>query len=163
MLPSDVMATIDFNPAADRLRIIGTDGTNLRANVEDGKVTKDGQLKFAEADQMKGQTPKVVAGAYTNSMKGAKETVLYDVDATGAILRQAPPNDGLLNTVGMLGMGAEKAAFDILSDGNGGNSAWLMSGNTLYKVDLQSGKGTEAANIEGVTGTVRDIAIMPKM
>jgi hypothetical protein len=163
MLPSGVMATIDFNPAADRLRIIGTDGTNLRANVDDGKVTKDGQLKFAEADQMKGKTPKVVAGAYTNSMKGAKETTLYDVDSTGAILRQAPPNDGVLNTVGMLGMSADKAAFDILSDGNGGNSAWLMAGNTLYKVDLQSGKGTEAAKIEGVTGTVRDIAIIPKM
>ena len=163
MLPNGVMATIDFNPAADRLRIIGSDGTNLRANVDDGKVTKDGMLKFADADQMKGKTPKVVAGAYTNSMKGAKETALFDIDATGAVLKQAPPNDGVLNTVGMMGMASETVAFDIASDGQGGNSAWAMVGSKLYKVDLVSGKGTESGAIQGVSGTVRDIAILPKM
>ena len=162
-LPAGVMATVDFNPVADRLRIIGSDGTNLRANVDDGKVTKDGQLKFADADTMKGKTPKVVAGAYTNSMKGAKETALFDVDATGALLKQAPPNDGVLNTVGMLGMSGEAVSFDIMSDGAGGNSAWAMSGDTLYSVDLATGKGTMAAKITGVSGTVRDIAILPKM
>jgi len=42
-----------------------------------------------------------VAGAYTNSMKGAKETVLYDIDGTiGGLLKQAPPNDGILGAVG---------------------------------------------------------------
>ncbi|WP_163831669.1 DUF4394 domain-containing protein, partial [Proteus mirabilis] len=66
MLPAGVVATVDFNPVADRLRVIGSDGTNLRANVDDGKVTKDGGLKFAETDGMKGKIPKVVAGAYTN-------------------------------------------------------------------------------------------------
>ena len=162
-LPAGVMATVDFNPVADRLRIIGSDGTNLRANVDDGKVTKDGALKFADADAMKGKMPKVVAGAYTNSMKGAKETVLFDLDASGALLRQAPPNDGVLNTVGMLGMASENVAFDILSDGQGGNSAWAMVGTKLYSVDLATGKGSEVATIEGVTGTVRDIAILPKM
>jgi hypothetical protein len=162
MLPAGVTATVDFNPAADRLRIIGSDGTNLRANVDDGKVTKDGQLKFADGDMHKGKTPKIVAGAYTNSMKGAKETALFDIDATGALVKQAPPNDGVLNSVGMLGMTAENAAFDIVSDGNGGNEAWLMSGDTLYKVDLASGKGTQVTKITGVSGAVRDIAAMPK-
>lgn len=161
MLPSGVMATVDFNPVADRLRIIGSDGTNLRANVDDGKVTKDGDLKFAEADTMKGKTAKVVAGAYTNSMKGAKETTLFDIDASGALLKQAPPNDGVLNTVGMLGVTAEAAAFDITTDAGGKSDGWLMAGNTLYKVDLGTGKGTEIAKIEGVSGTVRDIAALP--
>lgn len=160
MLAPGVMATVDFNPAADRLRIIGSDGTNLRANVDDGKVTKDGMLRFADADQMKGQTAKVTAGAYTNSMKGAKETVLYDIDASGALLRQAPPNDGVLNTIGMLGMKAERVAFDIAPEAGGGNQAWLMAGATLYRVDLQSGKATEAGRVEGAT-EVRDIAILP--
>jgi hypothetical protein len=163
MLPADAMATIDFNPAADRLRIIGSDGTNLRANVDDGKVTKDGQLKFADGDMHKGKAPKIVAGAYTNSVKGAKETTLYDIDATGAVVRQVPPNDGVLNSIGMLGMSAENAAFDIVADGNGGNEGWLMAGDTLYKVDLSTGKGTSVAKIAGVSGAVRDIAAMPKM
>lgn len=163
MLGAGITATVDFNPVADRLRIIGSDGTNLRANVDDGKVTKDGQLKFADADTMKGKTPKIVAGAYTNSMKGAKETALFDIDASGALLKQAPPNDGVLNTVGMLGMSGEVVSFDIMSDGKGGNSAWAMSGDTLYSIDLATGKGTVAAKIAGVTGPVRDIAILPKM
>ena len=162
MLPAGVSATVDFNPVADRLRVIGSDGTNLRVNVDDGKATKDGTLKFAESDTMKGKTPKVMAGAYTNSMKGAKETVLYDIDATGALLKQAPPNDGVLNTVGMLGMAGDKVAFDIASDGTT-NAAWAMAGDTLYSVDLASGKATMAAKIAGVSGTVRDIAVMPKM
>jgi hypothetical protein len=161
MLPADVMATIDFNPVADRLRIIGSDGTNLRANVDDGKVTKDGQLKFADADMHKGKTPKVVAGAYTNSVKGAKETVLYDIDATGVMVKQTPPNDGILNSVGMLGAAAGNFAFDIVSS-DGANEGWLMSGDMLYKVDLASGKASPVGAISGVSGTVRDIAAMPK-
>ena len=79
------------------------------------------------------------------------------------MVKQAPPNDGVLNTVGALGMTAEAAAFDILSDGNGGNTGWLMAGDTLYRVDLGTGKGTEAAKIAGVSGTVRDIAVLPRM
>jgi hypothetical protein len=160
-LAPGTMATIDFNPVADRLRIIDSDGMNLRANVDDGKVTKDGQLKFAEADMHKGKMPKVVAGAYTNSMKGAKETTLYDIEAGGVLVKQAPPNDGVLNSVGMLGLEAGAVAFDIVA-GDASNEGWLMSGKTLYKVDLATGKATEAATISGVDGTVRDIAAMPK-
>ncbi len=164
MLGAGVTGTVDFNPVADRMRVIGSDGMNLRANVDDGKVTTDGALKYAETDMHKGEKPNIVAGAYTNSFKGSKETVLYDIDATiGGLIKQAPPNDGVLNAVGKLGMKADKVAFDISSDGKGGNEAWLMAGDTLYSVDLASGKATEAAKIGGVTGTVRDIAILPAM
>ncbi|MET0427529.1 MAG: DUF4394 domain-containing protein, partial [Microvirga sp.] len=89
MLPADAMATVDFNPVADRLRVIGSNGMNLRANVDDGKVTQDGMLKYADADMHKGKAPRVVAGAYTNAMKGAKETALYNVDAAGILVKQA--------------------------------------------------------------------------
>ncbi len=163
-LPSGGMMTVDFNPAADRLRVIGSDGMNLRINVDDGKVTKDGSHKFAETDMHKGEKPNIVAGAYTNSVKGTKETALYNIDATiGGLIKQAPPNDGTLNAVGKLGVKVDTVAFDIWSDGNGKNDAWLMSGGTLYSVDLASGKATEAAKISGVSGTVRDIAILPAM
>ena len=163
MLPAGATATVDFNPVADRLRVIGSEGTSLRANVDDGKVTKDGSLKFADSDTMKGKTPKVVAGAYTNSMKGAKETVLYDIDASGALLRQAPPNDGILNTIGMIGVPVETAAFDITTDAAGKSQGWLMSGDTLHSVDLATGKATVVAKIAGAAGPVRDIAALPAM
>ena len=164
MLPRWRLATVDFNPAADRLRLMGNDGTSLRVNVDDGKVTKDGNHKFADADMHKGEKPNVVAGAYSNSVKGTKETALYNIDGTiGALVKQAPPNDGILNAIGKLGIKADTVAFDIWSDGQGKNDAWLMAGDTLYSVDLASGKATMAAKISGAKGVVRDIAILPAM
>ena len=164
MLAKGVMATVDFNPVADRLRVMGADGMNLRVNVDDGKVTKDGDHKFADSDMNKGAKPNIVAGAYTNSVKGAKETALFNIDGSADVLvKQAPPNDGVLGSIGKLGVKADKASFDIWSDGNGKNAAWMMLGDTLYSVDLASGKATEAAKISGVSGTVRDIAILPAM
>lgn len=163
MLPAGVTATIDFNPVADRLRLIGSDGTNLRANVDDGSVTTDGMLKFADSDMHKGETANVVAAAYTNSMKGAKETALYDIDATiGGLLKQAPPNDGILNAVGKLGFKVSgPVAFDILSDGTGNNMAWLLSDGALHSVDLMSGKATASGKVTGAPGAITDIAIWP--
>lgn len=164
MLKPGTWATVDFNPAADRLRIVGADGTNLRANVDDGKVMTDGTLKYAESDAAKGKTPKVAAGAYTNSVKGAKETALFNIDlAAASLVKQAPPNDGVLNTVGALGQSPAMAAFDIWSDGNGTNDAWLMTAGGLHKVDLATGKAGAAVKIQGATADIRDIAILPGM
>lgn len=84
MLSAGAMATVDFNPAADRLRVIGSDGTNLRVNVDDGKTTVDGKLKFAETDMHKGEPPMIVAGAYTNSVKGTKEILRPPNRASGS-------------------------------------------------------------------------------
>jgi hypothetical protein len=160
MLAKGVVATVDFNPVADRLRVMGSDGMSLRANVDDGKVTKDGDHKYAEADMHKGEKPNVIAGAYTNSVKGTKETALFNIDGTiGALVKQAPPNDGILGAVGKLGITPSAVALDIWSDGTK-NEAWLMADGTLYSVDLATGKATEAAKIAGVTGKVTDIAII---
>ena len=157
--------SVDFNPVADRMRIIGADGTSLRVNVEDGKTTVDGSLKYADADASKGKTPKAVAAAYSNSVAGSKETALYDIDATaGALVKQAPPNDGILNTIGSLGMKVDgPIGFDIVADGSGGNQGWLMVGSSLYSLDLASGKATMAAKISGIKGKLQDIAVMPAM
>ncbi|MBN9020855.1 MAG: DUF4394 domain-containing protein [Rhizobiales bacterium] len=162
MLADGVAATVDFNPVADRLRVIGSDGTNLRANVEDGKVTEDGRLAYAEGDAHAGTAPRVVAGAYTNAYAGTEETVLYDIDeATGALLRQAPPNDGILNTIAVLAPAAEITAFDIESDGAGGNRAWVVVGSALHGLDLATGAVGDAMAIDGLEAPVRDIAVLP--
>ncbi len=161
-LPDGVVATVDFNPAADRLRVMGSDGTNLRVNVDDGAVVTDGTLAFAETDMHKGEAPMIIAGAYTNSVAGTKETALYDIDGTiGALVKQAPPNDGVLNAVGKLGIMPKTVAFDIVADSNGGNTAWMVADGRLYTVDLASGVATEAGALEGVESNVRDIAVMP--
>lgn len=162
MLSPGNVAIVDFNPVADRLRVMGSDGTNLRANVDDGKVVTDGKLKFAATDMHKDEAPMIVAGAYTNSVKGAKETALYDIDArTMALVKQAPPNDGILNSVGKIGVKADAHALDIVTTGAGAHEAWLMAGGTLYSLDLATGKTMAVGTIAGVDGKVHDIAILP--
>jgi Domain of unknown function (DUF4394) len=164
-LPKDATFSVDFNPVADRLRILSSTGMSLRVNVEDGKAAVDGSLKYAEADANKGKQPKVIAGAYSNSVAGTKETALYDIDAAaGAFVRQAPPNDGILNTIGKLGtMINGNVAFDIWSDGKGGNTGWLLAGDTLYMVDIATGATTSTGKVAGLKGKIGDIAILPAM
>ncbi len=159
-LPAGITVTVDFNPVVDRMRILGSDGTNLRVNVDDGKALVDGPLKFAETDMHKGEKPNVVAGAYSNAFKGAKEAQLYDIDATiSALLRQAPPNDGVLNAVGKLGFTLSgPVAFNIVSDGDGKNTGWLANGGMLYTVDLTTGMAKKIGAIGGIKGKISDIA-----
>ena len=160
MLTKGIKGVVDFNPVADRMRIIGTDGTSLRANVDDGKVVVDGKLKFKEGDLNAAKPVMVVAGAYSNSLKGTKETNLYDIDLSGIYSRQAPPNDGILNTLGTTGLDGKSVAFDITSDANGGNMGWLVSGSTAYSLDIATGKITKAGMIRNLKGDVRDIAVL---
>jgi hypothetical protein len=161
-IPEGVDAIVDFNPMADRLRFMGTDGTNLRANVDDGSVTVDGSLAFDGADMHAGETPDIVAAAYTNSFGTPEATAMYDIDATiVALIQQTSPNDGVLGAIGELGIdGTDNYAFDIASDADLNNTAYLVAGSMLYTVDLESGAATEVGEIAGVDGSIRDIAIL---
>jgi hypothetical protein len=160
--PADASVSVDFNPVADKMRIIGSEGTNLRASVDDGKVTEDKPLSFAEADANAGQTPTVIAAGYTNAVKGAKETTLYDIDLErGGLFRQAPPNDGILSNVGMLGIDADSVSFDIATDTSGKSMGWLLAKGNLYALDLTSGKAIAGKKIAGLPSDVRDIAVLP--
>jgi Domain of unknown function (DUF4394) len=162
-LPAGAMIAIDFNPVADRMRIIASSGMSLRVNVEDGKATVDGALKYAETDPNKGKMPKVTAAAYSNSFAGTKETALYDIDASnGMLLKQAPPNDGIVSVIGALGVKVDgPIAFDVWSDGKGANVGWLLAGGTLHTVDLATGATKPIGAIAGAAGNITDIAILP--
>ena len=159
-LADGVSASVDFNPVADRLRVVGTDGTNLRANVDDGMVTVDGKLAYDAADMHAGEAPNIVAVAYTNSIGKPEKTAMYDVDATiGALIQQAPPNDGVLKAIGKFGVTGEGYALDISSTADLANTAYLVVGDTLHTVALDTGVATAVGKIEGAA--LRDIAILP--
>jgi hypothetical protein len=160
MLAPGVIATVDFNPAADRLRLLGSDGMSLRANVDDGKVVVDGRLKYADGDKAFGKTPRIVAGAYSNSVKGTKETALYDIDgALGTFLKQAPPNDGILVTMGEMGVKGDQIAFDISTAADGRNSGFALVAGRLYAVDIATGAAKALGSIAGLPDGVRDMAM----
>jgi hypothetical protein len=162
-LPKGATFSVDFNPVADRLRILSSAGLSLRVNVEDGKTIVDGQLKYADADANKGKQPKVIAGAYSNSFAGTKETALYDIDiANWTYVRQAPPNDGILNTLGQVTLETNgTVAFDVWSDGKGGNTGWLLTGGMLHMLDIANGATKPVGKITGLNGRITDIAVLP--
>ena len=163
MPPASASVTIDFNPAADRLRFMGSDGTNLRGDVDTGKFVQDGTLAFEKDDMHAAEKPNIVAAAYTNSFGKPEKTAMYDIDATiGALVHQTKPNDGSLKAIGKLGIAkANTYAFDIHTSADGKNTAWLAADNKLYSVALETGKASLIGEIAGVRGAIRDIAVLP--
>lgn len=151
---------VDFNPVADRLRVIAADGVSLRINVDTGATTVDKPLNFDPTDAAAGTKAAVAAGAYTNSAKGAKGTELFHVENnTAALVLQNPPNDGVLKTRGKLGLpSVTDVVMDIASDGEGKNTAYLITGGTLYTVDLATGTATMAGKIKDLSGILVDVA-----
>lgn len=162
-LPANSNITVDFNPVADRMRILASTGISLRVNVDDGKATVDGALKYADTDANKGKVPNVTAGGYSNSCAGTKETALYDIDiASNSLMKQAPPNDGIIATIGKLTEAPKGAiAFDVYSDCKGMSAGWLLHSGWLSSVDLATGKTTRIGAIKGLSGKVTDMAILP--
>ena len=68
----------------------------------------------------------------------------------------------MLNAVGKLRLPAERVAFDIQSDGMGGNSAWLVTGMDLHEADLGTSATTRVGSIAGLEMPLIDIAVMPE-
>jgi len=162
---TDAPVIVDFNPMADKLRYM-TGTTNHRVDVDTGAVTVDGSLAFEEKDMHAGEAPEIVAAAYINSFGKPEKTAMYDIDATiVAVIQQTSPNDGTLAAIGKLGIDApgDTYAFDIATDADMTNTAWLVNGGMLYSVDLESGKATGKGEITGAGGAIRDITILPAM
>lgn len=163
MLPEGVVTSVDFNPAADRLRIMGSDGTNLRAHPDTGEVTTDGSLSFEAGDANAEAMPNIVATAYINSYGKPEKTAMYDIAADGTFIQQTKPNDGTLKTIGALGVTSDSYAFDVQTTADGTNTAWLVAGGALHTVDLNTGMAAKVADISGATAPLRDITILPSM
>ena len=103
-LPAGVTFSVDFNPAADRLRVLTSAGMSLRINVDDGKTTVDGQLKYADTDANKGKTAARDSCGVLQQLRrhqGNRRSTT-STPPTASSCKQAPPNDGILNTVGKL-------------------------------------------------------------
>jgi hypothetical protein len=162
---TDAPVVVDFNPMADRLRFMsGT--TNHRIHPDTGAATVDGTLAYEDGDMHKGETPNIVAAAYTNSIGKPEKTAMYNIDATiGALIQQTKPNDGTLKAIGKLGIKNMPAtyAFDIQGMDDGKNVAYLVASKTLYTVSLKTGAATEIGTISGLDNEVRDIAVLPAM
>ncbi|HSJ67654.1 MAG TPA: DUF4394 domain-containing protein [Anditalea sp.] len=131
--------SLDFNPTVDRIRIVTASGQNLRLHPELGTVVAtDGNING-------GDMPMIGAVAYTNSVAGATETQLYDIDFNkNKLFIQSPPNDGGLQEVGDLGVNFEGVGnFDINPDNSVSLAVtYQRNQSKLYMIDLNTGKAS---------------------
>ncbi len=104
---------VDFNPVADRLRVVSDTGQNLRIDVETGRTFTDGAITGGAAG--------LTAAGYTDNFAATCRTKLYAIDATtDRLLLQDPPNDGATAAVGAgLGVDASAALLDMITDASG--------------------------------------------
>jgi hypothetical protein len=160
---------VDFNPVANALRIVSDTEQNLRVTAAN-ETNNDGGLNYAGGDAGAGTNPSVGGAAYTNSVPGASSTVLYDIDtARDVLVRQDPPNEGRLNTVGPLGADyQEPVGFDIAPGTNTAYAAMRAAGGTapvgLFRIDLANGRATGVTETPTIlvpegAGELRGIAV----
>ena len=160
---------VDFNPAADRLRIISDTGQNLAHNVNDGGVTAaNATLTYTAPPATPVPALGVTAAAYTNNDLNQPDTgtTLFDLDTMqDQVAIQSPPGTGILVATGKLGVDADAAAgFDIYSLLSKGVTvanfpfATLGANGTyrFYAINLTTG---QALSLGRLDKAVVDIAI----
>jgi hypothetical protein len=156
---------VDFNPAANALRIISDTGQNLRqpfAGATAGVTQNDTLLNLNGALAMG-----VTGAAYTNNdLDAVTATTLFDIDSVrNQVVVQSPANSGTLVSTGLLAVDPDSAiGFDIVTElkggvafDNTGYASLVVGGATgLYRVSILTGKATLVGEFPDA---VMDIAI----
>lgn len=164
---------VDFNPAANALRVVSDTGQNLRQSLAAtplAATVADTQLSVPSATPATSPAPAapgISGAAYTNNDADPNTaTTLYDLDTTtDQIVLQSPANSGQLAATGKLTVDAgADSGFDIYSTLRDGSIAEQAAFATLsvggqyglYRITLFSGK----AELAGALGrNVVDLAI----
>lgn len=165
-LPADTLKKgqfgFDFNPVADRIRVVNEHGQNLRLHPETAALASvDPELKYADNDANFGKKPSIVAAAYTYNQQDSTLTTNYAIDKTnGTLVTQGSkegttpavsPNTGQLFTVGSLGLQSlQQIAFDISDLSNLSFIAVTTTAepaSTLYQLDLQTGQNKKLGTL----------------
>lgn len=163
---------IDFNPAADRLRVIASQ-QNLRVNPNDGTATTDTDVFFDSDDVNDDSAPQLAALAYDQNRSGASSTTLFSLDVpTQSLVRVGSkngtpdsPNTGRLFTVAKLSVPFTlNSGFDIEPDGDAAYAALSASGTgaVLYRIDLRSGVADRVDEIGDGDVTIISLTVGPE-
>lgn len=140
---------VDFNPAADRLRVISDTGQNLRHDLNANLTTVDSPLSASA----------VSAAAYTNNdLDPTTATALFDINTlSDQVVIQSPPNNGSLVPTGNLGVDAgPNAGFDMFSKLSNGKTI----SNTAFGTFVSGGRAT-LYTVEPLTGAASSVGQFP--
>lgn len=177
----------DFNPVADRGRIVSEANQNARIDPNDGTIVDvnidvtgvqiDPDLAYASGDVHAGADPAVISSAFTNSdTDGGTDTRLYQIDASqdvlalqGSIDGSVSSNTGQLFTVGSLGIDVAPSGggFDIETAGGTNTAYAVLTTNTrqppqLYSINLDTGAATSFGNVGRNKKPVIGITVAPQ-
>jgi Domain of unknown function (DUF4394) len=167
---------VDFNPAANRLRVVSDTGQNLRHNLDDATATAPPLAGMTMTDGVLNVPPAtttpvmgITGAAYTNNdLDPNTATTLFDLDtAADQISVQSPANGGALAPTGKLLVDAGPVAgFDIYSrgafgttQGNHGFATVSVLGRfSFFQVSLLTGRMSRIGSFRP-SAQVADIAI----
>jgi hypothetical protein len=163
----------DFDPVADRIRVVSDARQNLRLDPDTGTVVdSDPGTAGVQPDASLPGGSSVVACAYTNNVVGAATTTLFGIDSASDMLVRlggpdgAPsPDLGGVTPIGDLGRDvANVAGLDI---GTNGERAYAvlkapLGPSHLYAVDLALGSTTDLGIIGDGTVPIRDLAVLSR-
>jgi len=158
---------VDFNPAADRLRLTSDTGQNLAHNVNPGGTTAVNTVLNYPAPVNLNPATGVTGAAYTNNdLSNTMGTTLFDIDTVlNQVAIQSPPGQGALVAVGSLTVDPDTpVGFDIYTDlrkgvavNNRAFASLVVGGVTgFYRINILTGQGL---SIGTFADAVIDIAI----
>lgn len=168
---------VDFNPAANALRLIGDDGQNFR--VPTAALTNpapDSGIVETLIDGRMGYRRGVAAAAYTNPVSNAPDpqpaTALFVIDAEGGALYSQVANAGEMSFEASLSLQLSSVGgYDIFQQDAGGDNvhyvaATVGSNAALYRLDSATGELTlvrdlGAADVRGLV--IRSNRMQPQL
>lgn len=139
---SDTSYTIDFNPEVDRLRVIGSNGSNLRVDVSTGDTLTDTNIQSGNT---------ITGAAYEDSFSSAgRGTQLFTLDSSmDRVNLQNPPNDGTQsNPKSLLGSTNVESinGYDINPSNNTGLALLTVGGSQQF-YNISPGATPNAASL----------------
>ncbi len=141
----------DFDPVADRIRLVTNENQNLRLDPDMG-IVSNVDLDLSPASMIN-------SIAYQRAYTPSRLFPLYDIDAaTGELLKQDPQNDGTLTHVGSLGLvisgeggfdiGANNNSHTIFSNQNADKGYAVLFGHALAGgVNTNDDLATDASRV----------------
>ncbi|NJL22752.1 MAG: DUF4394 domain-containing protein [Leptolyngbyaceae cyanobacterium SM1_3_5] len=148
----------DFNPSADRIRVVSDAGQNLRLNPDTGAVVDSnlGTPSIEVDGSLNGATNSIAATAYTESFGGATTARLtrqFGINTTtDQLFEQNPFNAGTQILVGSLNVDFSPSnGFDVVTPQSGVNNAFGLSNSSLYSIDLTTGAATLVGEVRNFT------------
>ena len=146
---------VDFDPTADRLRVLSDGGQNLSVDADTGLVTVQTPLNSFGG---------IRSAAYSSNVDGAQFSTLFVIaPIAGRLGALGSPDDGVVTNLASLGLPIlfDSASFDISTYDDAGFAALNPNNDAgLYTVDLVSGQARLIGSI-GTGAAVTGLATMP--